>query len=359
MRIALALLLFAGSLSAQVNIILDDDCATDYCPVVAAFKLMDQGKINLMALIADSQNTLSAPAMKAHAVYYGRPNLPVYANQQNTPGNSFCITNNCNGFSGWTTPFIAEFRAGDTRANYTDCLTGYRTILAAAANSSIVIVNAGFATCLMQLMQSPADGISSLTGAQLIQQKVSKLVGCCGINPSGFEFNFNQDYPSWSYLFANWTSQNGYPPIWLFSYGDGLTPQFGPPAYASNTINTVSAMFGFLGTTQKSIWDEGTVFLGYCGLTCGGVTYWADAGNGTMVVNSAANTPINGQAAGYNSWSTGTASGQHYVTNVASDAQLSHLFDGYAYGFGLAGLAPLVSLGDAAFGNTAKGITIH
>src|ERR1700722_173604 len=348
----LSALLFATACTAQVNIVLDDDCATDYCPAPPVFKLVDQGKINLLGLVVSSQNIYAAPVYHVLETYYQHSSVPVYANQQNTPSNANC-TNVCNG-PGWLQGYVATYDTGDTRANYTDCVTGYRTILATAASSSIVVVNTGFATCLYQLMLSGADGISSLTGVQLIQQKVMKLVACCGVNPTGVEWNFSNDYPSWSYLFANWTSQNGYPPIWLFSTGDASGTNFGPTPVSKGAVSTVNrelAMFVALATNQRPIWDEATVFLAYCELACGGVTYWADAGNGTMIVNSAANTPIGGQQAGYNSWSTGTASGHHYVTDVASAGTLNNLFDGYVYGFGFAALGPLVGTGSAVLGN--------
>jgi hypothetical protein len=346
-------------LAAQVPMIIDDDCSTDYCPVVAPFKLWDQGKITVLAFIADTTDTYAAPTFRVHSMYYQHATVPVYANQQNTPNNANCTTNSCNGPRANQATLISTFNPGDTKANYTDCLTGYRTIL--AANTNVVIVATGFATCLYQLMTSSADGISSLTGAQLIQANVSKLVLCCGENPTGSEWNFENDPVDWNYLFANWTSQNGYPPIWMFSDADASGTAFGPPAYALSTVNTELKQWLLYGFTTRPVWDEATVFLAYCGLACGGTTYWADAGNGTMTVNSAVNTPINGQAMGYNSWSTGTASGHHYVTNVASATVLSHLFDGYSYGFGFAALPPLANTGSMGNGGVAfnGGMTVQ
>lgn len=353
MKKILLLLAFAGHLQAQVNVIVDDDAGADYAPTVAAFKLWDQGKIKLLAYMTDSNNNFSAPAIKAHAIYYRHPTLPIYANQQNTPNNAQCNNNNCNGTAGWTTPFVAQFNPGDVKANYTDCVTGYRTILARliGLGQKTNIAATGFSTCLYQTMLSLADGISPLTGAQLLQQGVGALYACCGVNPAGTEFNFFYDYPSWSYLFSNWTTANGYPPIWLFSDQDATGTNFGPPAYANAAVNTELAMFNFLGAgPQRPIWDEAVVFMAYCGLACDGVTYWVDDGNGCMSVNSATGVPIPTQPPGWNNWDSGTPCGHHYVSNVASTTVLSRLFDGYTYGFGFAALPPLVGTGVGTFG---------
>jgi hypothetical protein len=353
MKLLIALYFLAASLSGQINLIVSDDCANDYCPVVAPFKLMDQGKVKILALVADSQNVQAAPRYKIYRTSYFRPTIPVFANQQNTPNNSICTAQGCNG-GDWTSLLATFSDSGDTRANYTDCLTGLRTVLAGLSGTT-KITETGFATCLVQLMQSPGDGITPLTGVQLIQSKVSELDVCCGVNPAGNEYNFQCDYPDWSYLFANWTTQNGYPPIWMFSFDDADGTNWGPPGYALNTVNSELKTFQNIlgGVNQRPIWDEAVVFLAYCGLSCGGVTYWADAGNGTQVVNSAASTPISGQPAGYNSWSTATASGHHYVTNVASALVLSNLFDGFAYGFGFAALTPGASTGTYIQGASA------
>ena len=347
-----AFLVFAGLALGQVNIIVDDDCSSDYCPVVAPFKLWDQGKVNIIAIVTDTNNNYAAPVYRSHSIFYKRPTVPIYANLSGTPSNSQCSANNCNGSSSqltsWAT-LVSIFDPGDVSTNYTPCLTGLRTQLAAlvSAGKQTVYSATGFGTCLYQLMTSSADGISSLTGAQLIQQGVSKMVVCCGNYPNGIDpWNFYNDAADWSYIFANWTTQNGYPPIWMFSDQDATGTNFGPPSYAINTVNVELKQFQLLEFgNQREIWDEATVFLGYCGLSCDGVTYWADAGNGTMNVNSATNTPVNGNPLGYDSWSTATASGHHYVTNVASTTALSHLFDGYAYGFGFAALPPGANIG--------------
>src|SRR5260370_24858387 len=123
--------------------------------------------------------------MNIYNNYYGHA-IPMGAWQgADVPGGSTT--------SSWTYGLVAQFAAGDTRTNYPSCLTTYRTQLAAAPNASLTVIETGFATCLIQLLQSPADSISSLTGAQLAQQKVSTLVIMGRRYPSGTQPNFGHD----------------------------------------------------------------------------------------------------------------------------------------------------------------------
>merc|ERR1712018_895569 len=59
---------------------------------------------------------------------------------------------------------------------------------------SIVVVSIGFLQNLAQLLQSPADDISSLSGYDLVNSKVNSVVIMGGIYPQSFMFsayNFN------------------------------------------------------------------------------------------------------------------------------------------------------------------------
>lgn len=328
--------LLVGTLqSAPVNIIYDDDCQGDedaaLLTLPAIFKLMDQGALNVIGMVADSANSFSAPVMKIFATYYGRPGMTIGAYQ----GANLPCSNGCNG-SVWTGPLVTQYNPGDTRSNYPDCVTTYRTLLSTQSAASVAIVETGFMTCLNGLLQSPADGISSLTGAQMMQQKVSFFVIMGGVNPSGTEFNFQSDPSDTSAFFSTVTSQNGYPPVYGIAVGNGTGTNAGPPTYAVTTVNPARFVQNQSSTNQRPIWDGLAVLYAARGLSSGGTTYFSDGGNGTQTVNA---------STGANAWSTGTASGQHYLNNVASTTILSNIFDGFAYGFGFSALPPGVSTG--------------
>lgn len=325
--------IITGQGFCQVPMILEDDYASDSsnAAFVSFFKLADHNEIQALGLIADSANDLTAPAFHVMSAFYGRTSsLSIGANETSSPA----CSNGCN-TSGFLSSLIGQYDAGDTRANYTDCVTVYRTIL--AANTGVTIVETGNAVCLVSLLSSGADGISPLTGAQLCQMKVTKLVVMGGHNPSGAEFNYQSNPSGFSTLFTTWTSQNGYPPLWMVSFEEGTGTNAGAPTYPISTANPFVWVAGHGGVNQRPVWDGLAVLYGARGLS----TYFTDAGNGTQTVNA---------SNGSNSWSTSTASGQHYLTNAASTTVLSQVFDGFSYGFGFAALPPGANLGTYATG---------
>ena len=51
----------------------------------------------------------------------------------------------------------------------------WRTALAAADDGSVEIITIGFLNSIYEVLISPADGISSMTGLELVTAKVSKM----------------------------------------------------------------------------------------------------------------------------------------------------------------------------------------
>ena len=115
-----------------------------------------------------------------------------------------------------------------------------------------------------------------------------------------------------AYVFNNWTSQNGYSPIYLTG-GTSIILSTGYPPTMPTTNPGVFAV-GFGHAPAAISWDmqaeEQAVFT-----TVG----WTLSANGTNVVNSATDTPTVGQPGGYNVWSSATASG-HYVVTASAES---------------------------------------
>jgi len=81
----------------------------------------------------------------------------------------------------------------------------YRTLLSAAANNSINLISVGFLTNIANLMQSPADNMSGLSGLELVSSRVKELIVMGGEYPSGWEFNFGgYDPTSTQYVLSHW-----------------------------------------------------------------------------------------------------------------------------------------------------------
>ncbi|HEX2910943.1 MAG TPA: hypothetical protein VH186_09065, partial [Chloroflexia bacterium] len=84
----------------------------------------------------------------------------------------------------------------------------YRQLLAAQPDGSVVIVSIGYMGRLSELLDSPADGYSSLTGKDLITQKVKTLVVMGGDYPSGTgENNFVTDPAAAANVVSHWPTK--------------------------------------------------------------------------------------------------------------------------------------------------------
>ena len=82
-----------------------------------------------------------------------------------------------------------------------------RRILTAEKNRAVVIVQTGFSTNIARLLKSPPDGISSLSGKELVARKV-RLISLMGGNfahKRGGEYNITTDLESARVLFTECT----------------------------------------------------------------------------------------------------------------------------------------------------------
>jgi hypothetical protein len=309
------------------RIIYDDDCSNDVDCVATLpilHKLADRGEIQILAMLADSANPLTAPVMKIFAQQGKRPQLPIGANQTNDPATQLCAKNQCNG-SDWTTKLVERFDPGDTRAHYPDCVTVYRTTLAHQPPHSVAIVETGFATCLDQLLASKPDAISPLNGEELVKHTVKLLSIMGGRYPAGTEWNFQSDAPGYHTLLLQWTRQNGFPPVYLNGFANGLNVLAGAPGSASSMTNPTAYAMELDGVKQRPMWDMLSALFAARGLKYQQTKYFTLSKPGTVAVDA---------ATGADTWSDVVNSGHYVLTNAASDEVFSALFDGYAHDSG-------------------------
>ena len=319
--------------SAQQGLIYDDDCSLDVDCVATLpilHSLEDRGEIRILAMVADSANPLSAPVMRVFADYGGHPKTLIGANQSDDPATALCAKNTCNE-SAWTEKLVARFDPGHTRAKYPDCVKVYREVLAKQPKHSVNVVVTGFATCLNQLLASSPDAISPLSGTELVKQRVKLLSVMGGRYPAGIEWNFECDAPGFHALFAKWTRQNGYPPVYLNGFENGEHVLAGAPADALPMVNPIRYGMQLAGTDQRPMWDMLSVLFGAWGLGYNGTRYFTLSEPGTVNVDA---------ATGADTWSAKSDSGQYVLKNAASDETFSALFDGYAHTTGFLAKMP-------------------
>jgi hypothetical protein len=309
---------------AQQRLIYDDDCSQDVdcvatLPILHA--LEDRGEIKILAMMADSANPTTAPVMRLFANYAGHQGMEIGANQTDMPDTELCKKNNCN-VGGWGEKLVERFDAGDTRAKYPDCVQLYRKVLVRQPEHSVAIAATGFATCLTQLIASPADKISPLTGAELVKRKVKLLSVMGGRYPAGTEWNFECDAPGYHRLFLEWTRQHGYPPVYLNGFENGEHILAGAPATADPMVNPTRYGLRLVGFDQRPMWDMLSALFAARGLSYGGTDYFKVGPGGTVTVDA---------ATGGDTWSVDVDSGHYVLRNVAKDEVFAGMFDGFAH----------------------------
>jgi hypothetical protein len=165
--------IIASCWAQPTNIIFDTDIESDVDDVGALAMLhglADAGDAEILATMVCSLNPWSVPTVDAVNTYCGRPNIPIGAVK------TLGVYRN----SKYTRIISEEFSQDvGLEKNAKDATHLYRQILASQPDSSVVIVTVGYLTNLSYLLVSPPDEMSSLSGIDLIRQKVRHLV-CMG-----------------------------------------------------------------------------------------------------------------------------------------------------------------------------------
>ena len=295
---------------APVPVILDTDLASDVDDVgdlTVLNSLANQGEAKILAIITDSANAYSAPAAKAFLTYFGKGTVPIGAYQGSIPSGAGAD-------SVYTQTINNEFGTpGDVRSNYPDATAVYRQTLAAAVDGSVVIVATGFFEPLSSLLQSSADSASTLTGSQLIAQKVKRLVVVAGIYPTSdgtAEFNLQQDPIAASAVFTNWPTQ-------IISVGieQGNTVFTGPPSAADPTSNPVKRAYNLFGVSTRQAWGQLGVLYGVRGLSSNFLAL------GLAGINTV--DPVTGD----NVWMQSPNRGDSFVGKVVSNSALQAILN--------------------------------
>ncbi len=298
---------------APINLILDADTAISVDDVgdqAVMWALVNRGEIKVLAIVCSSANDFSAPAMRAIANYYGHPEFPIGAHQGSTPNLESSAT------SKYAQQITNQFGTpGDTRANYPDAVIVYRQALAGAPDNSVYIVANGYYEPLQGLLQSPPDSISSLTGAQLVTQKVVRLIMGAGFFPSGNEHNLRVDADAASFVFANW-------PVEVVSVGveESQDVFTGPSSTSDPTKDPVAAAWQlFNGGSTVPGFGQLPLLFAARGL---GANFAATGLNGQTFVNSFAQSPP-----GSNNWTQTPNKRESYLTKTATAATLEAILN--------------------------------
>ncbi|GHT70009.1 hypothetical protein AGMMS50239_37720 [Bacteroidia bacterium] len=293
-----------------VSIIFDSDLGPDYDDVGALtllHALADSGEAKIVATMSSNKHSLVAPCIEVINTYYGRANLPV--------GAPLVGANEADGHKGekWTESLVAKYphKIQDTK-DVEDAVKVYRRLLAAAPDTSIVIVTVGFLTNVSDLLKSVADEYSPLDGKQLVAKKVHHLVSMAGSFPKGKEYNLLIDAKASDFIAKEWPTRI------LFLGGEiGCKILTGKRLIASDIIHTPAKEVFTICLAQdnpagRCSWDQASTLI-----AVRGADRYFNTVKGHIVVNED----------GSNTWIEDPNGTQEYVTEKMPWPELTKVIE--------------------------------
>ena len=175
--VSMLTLIVSASIDAAEKpyIIFDTDMDTD-CDDVGALAMLhalaDKGEVTILATPVSSKFPYSVPCTEAINNYYGRGDLPIGCPKGDGAG----IKRGSKYAQQIADAYPTQYKTNDDAPN---AVTVYRKVLAAQADASVTILTVGYLTNLRDLLASKPDGISDLSGAELVKRKVTLWV-CMG-----------------------------------------------------------------------------------------------------------------------------------------------------------------------------------
>ncbi len=196
------LILPSNAQTHPVRVIFDTDMGPDYDDVGALamlHALADAGEAEILATIACTNYGLVGPVLSVINTYFNRPQLPV--------GVAGEYGVNMRDWQFWSDTLVSRYpHSLKNNSQAHDAVKLYRELLASQPDTSVTLITVGFLSNVAELMKSGPDRISTLSGMELIEKKVKKMVSMAGKFPEGMEFNIEEDAEAASYVFAHWTT---------------------------------------------------------------------------------------------------------------------------------------------------------
>jgi len=287
------------------RLIVDTDYNTDvgdFGAMAVALTAHRLGWVNLIGVIVNTSYNKVPGAVCAQAEWWNVSGLS-YGVWKGTAHESSAPSLNWPGYL--YDNFSHTVRLAST---VTDSTVAYRTMLAASPDGSVDIAAIGFLQCVSALLDSPADGISPLTGAELVAAKVRRLYVMGGQYPSGTEYNFKGGESPVAFICAaganvcaNWPTPIRFVGFELGTFATGGT--FGRP-----TTDIVSAAYTQHGSTSgRTAWDEQCIL--------------AAVQQGTDFVEVRGTNAVNATT-GANAWTLSAAGKDAYYTRDLSTSLL-------------------------------------
>ncbi len=216
--------------SPPVPLIFDTDIGNDCDDVLALgmiHALQSRGECELLAVTITKDHPLAAAFTDAVNTFYGRGEIPIGVCDSGVTSHVGKFNVLAQSKDDGQDRYPHDLRSGEDAPAAVDVL---RQTLADADDGSVVIVQVGFSTNLANLLSSPSDRHSPLTGMDLVKQKVRLVSAMAGAftqirNAQGRlydhkEYNVKEDIPAAQKLARQWPT----PIVWSgFEIGKNLT----------------------------------------------------------------------------------------------------------------------------------------
>ncbi len=212
--------LTAADPERAVPLIFDTDIGNDVDDVLALgmiHALQSRGECRLAAVTITKDHPAAAAFTDAVNTFYGRGEIPVGVCRSSITKSGGKFIGLANQRDGGRFRYPHDLRSG---ADAPSAVAVLRKALAAEQDGSVVIAQVGFSTNLANLLNSPPDDHSALTGMALVKKKVRllsimagafrKIAGKNGQLHDHKEYNIVMDIPSAKKLAAEWPT----PIVW-------------------------------------------------------------------------------------------------------------------------------------------------
>jgi hypothetical protein len=260
--------------SAPVPVILDTDMGSDVDDVGAVavlHALANRGEARILAMGVSIKNEWTPLCLDALNAYFHRPEIPLGVVKGPALRDS----------SKYARLIAQEYpHSLQSAASLPDAALLYRKILARQPDGSVVMISIGTLTNLRNLLQTPADESSPLSGVELVKQKVRAWVCMGGKFPKGREFNLVSDGPASAFAIRHWPT-----PIVFSGHEIGNVIMTGPGLKKAAVASPVRRAFElYNGLTPRASYDQTAVLYAIRGLDGGLAEIWSVKSHGYLDV---------------------------------------------------------------------------
>jgi inosine-uridine nucleoside N-ribohydrolase len=252
MSIVLFLLACSQTTDTPVKIIFDTDFgadADDLGAIAMLHNFHNRGECELLAIMLWNTEQYTVPAIDAINRYYDNPEIPIGVRSHETHTLDWQHAR----------PVAEAFPYKLTNKDVPLAVDLYRKILVSQPDQSVVIVITGPMANIRDLLLSQPDEYSSLTGKELIEQKVKEFSIMGGKFPSGEnEWNFNGDMPG----VTKFVLENLTVPIVFSGYEIGVQIHTGPRLVEAGTDSPLYIgykYFSLHAPWMKQFYQEGKI----------------------------------------------------------------------------------------------------